>query len=307
MSSLKEIKKRIASVRSTLKITSAMKMVAMTKLQHAQQAVENMRPYEAQLSAMLHPLLYSAAAACCKSGSHTRSPFGSPAAEASDTSSFLGRRPVKSGRVCLVAFSSNSALCGSFNSNVIRLAKERIDELSKDFEVEVVSVGRKMAEAVKRMGFESPEDYSQLAAHGRYEGAAALAQTLIERYRCGRYDEIYLVHNHFVSTAVQKSVCERYLPDAEPQVESDTDGYDYILEPSAEKLLEDLMPKVLRLRIYTVLLDSLASEHAARAVAMQTATDNAELILNDLTLEYNKGRQQKITSEIMDIVCGSFL
>lgn len=284
MSSLKEIKNRIASVKSTLKITSAMKMVASAKLHKAQQAVENMRPYEAQLSGMLRSLQSRAGA----SGS-------------------IQRPDVRSGRVAVVAFSSNSSLCGGFNANVIKLAKAKVEELSASCEVEVHSVGRKMAEAMKRLGYVSPEDYTSLAAHGGYEGAAALAQKMIDAYTSGTYDEVYLIYNHFISTGVQKPVCERYLPVAEASVASESEGVEYILEPSASELLEELIPKVLRLGVYTVLLDSMASEHAARTVAMQTATDNGENILSELTLEYNKGRQQKITSEILDIVGGSML
>lgn len=286
MSSLKEIKNRIASVKSTLKITTAMKMVASAKLHKAQMAVENMRPYEAQLGGMLASLSRRATAS-------------------------LSRVPEKSGRVAVVAFSSNSSLCGGFNSNVIKAARAKVEELAareEVSEVQVFSVGRKMADAMKRLGYESPRDLSELAAHGGYEGAAELAQSLIDAYCEGKYDEVHLVYNHFVSTGLQVPQSKVYLPfEIEKSADAASEEDGYILEPSAAELLESLLPKVLRLEVYTVLLDSIASEHAARTVAMQTASDNAENILAELTLEYNKGRQQKITSEILDIVGGTMV
>jgi len=296
MPSLKEIKGRIGSVQSTLKITSAMKLVASAKLRKAQQTIEGMRPYERKLQGMLDHLVASGAQV---SGEYTRM------ARTQDE----GGNPVRQ-RVVLVAFASNSSLCGAFNANAVRLALETIRSYG-DADITVYSIGRKMADAMRKAGYPSPENYTKLADKPSYAPAADLAEKLMEDFREGRLDRIDLVYNHFVSSGKQVSVRETLLPmgavipsGAEGGVEK-SDDLDYILEPSASALLADLLPKSLRLKFYTALLDSNASEHAARTVAMQTATDNGEDLLQELTLQYNKSRQQKITSEILDLAGGS--
>ncbi|MBR4818109.1 MAG: ATP synthase F1 subunit gamma [Bacteroidales bacterium] len=302
MASLKETKGRIASVKSTLKITSAMKMVASAKLHKAQNAMESMTPYERKLREMLQLLISSIMA-----GDHDPNLLGGGPAKADV---FRGEMPAgRTGRVAIVAIASNSSLCGGFNGNVVREVKARVNALkSEGCEVEVISVGKKVAEPMKKAGYPSAEDWNELVAHMSYAGADSLAKMLQKAYADGKYSRIELVYNHFVSTATQKTVCETYLP-AQPLVfgegESREWPTDLIIEPSAEEMLADLLPLVRSLRIYTVILDSVAAEHAARTIAMQTATDNGEDILQELTLEYNKGRQQKITSEILDIVGGS--
>ena len=208
-----------------------------------------------------------------------------------------------------MAFASNSSLCGGFNGNVVREVKARVNALKAEgCEVEVISVGKKVAEPMKRAGYPSAKDWNDLVAHVSYASADALAKMLQKAFADGKYGRIELIYNHFVSTATQKVVCETYLP-AQPVIpvggETREWPEDLIIEPSAEEMLADLLPLVRSLRIYTVILDSVAAEHAARTIAMQTATDNGENILQELTLEYNKGRQQKITSEILDIVGGS--
>ena len=210
--------------------------------------------------------------------------------------------------MAIVAFASNSSLCGGFNGNAIRETRSRIAELEKEgYKVDVYSVGKKMADAMKRLGYPSAGDWSDLLAHPSYEEADSLAKLLQQAYFDGRYSRIELIYNHFVSTAKQVVMTETYLP-AEPLawVESlPVAPENLIIEPSVSEMIADLLPRVRSLRIYTVVLDCCAAEHAARTIAMQTATDNGENILQDLTLEYNKGRQQKITSEILDIVGGS--
>ena len=285
MASLKETKGRIASVKSTLKITSAMKMVASAKLHKAQNAIESMTPYERKLREMLQLL--------------------QRVAQFSEGMS----DPVSSKCVAIVAIASNSSLCGGFNGNVVREVKARVNALkSEGCDVDVISVGRKVAEAMKKAGYPSSEDWNDIVGHVSYAGADSLAKMLQKAYADGKYNRIELIYNHFVSTATQKTVCETYLP-AQPLSFEEGDSRewpeDLIIEPSAEEMLADLLPLVRSLRIYTVILDSVAAEHAARTIAMQTATDNGEDILQELTLEYNKGRQQKITSEILDIVGGS--
>ena len=286
MPSLKEIKGRIGSVQSTLKITSAMKLVASAKLRKAQQTIEGMRPYERKLQGMLDHLVASGAKL---SGEYTRTP-----AEGA------GKL-----RIALVAFASNSSLCGAFNANAVRLTLETIRSYG-EADVTVYSIGRKMADSMRKAGHPSPADYQKLADKPAYAPAAELAEQLMADFLAGRLDRIDLVYNHFVSSGKQVPVRETLLPmgDVIPS-EAKESEVDYILEPSASALLADLLPKSLRLKFYTALLDSNASEHAARTVAMQTATDNGEDLLQELTLQYNKSRQQKITSEILDLAGGS--
>ena len=305
MPSLKEIKGRIGSVQSTLKITSAMKLVASAKLRKAQQTIEGMRPYERKLQGMLDHLVASGAKL---SGEFTRTP-----AEGA------GKL-----RIALVAFASNSSLCGAFNANAVRLTLETIRSYG-DADVTVYSIGRKMADSMRKAGKPSPADYQKLADKPSYAPAAELAEKLMADFLAGRLDRIDLVYNHFVSSGKQVPVRETLLPMGEipgqarnedesaptaspgtpTLIPGSTRDLDYILEPSASALLADLLPKSLRLKFYTALLDSNASEHAARTVAMQTATDNGEDLLQELTLQYNKSRQQKITSEILDLAGGS--
>ena len=299
MPSLKEIKGRIGSVQSTLKITSAMKLVASAKLRKAQQTIEGMRPYERKLQGMLDHLVASGAKV---SGEYTRTPAEGASRQ----------------RIALVAFASNSSLCGAFNANAVRLTLETVRSYG-DADVTVYSIGRKMADSMRKAGHPSPADYQKLADKPSYAPAAELAEKLMEDFLAGRLDRIDLVYNHFVSSGKQVPVRETLLPmavspraslgrnDKETVISSEVgkSEVDYILEPSASALLADLLPKSLRLKFYTALLDSNASEHAARTVAMQTATDNGEDLLQELTLQYNQSRQQKITSEILDLAGGS--
>ena len=277
MPTLKETKGRINSVRNTLKITSAMKLVASAKLRKAQQAIESMRPYERQLQRMLEEVC----------GSHE------PEALVDQSDSLRGRKAV-------VAIASNSALCGSFNANVI--AKVRSLRSPGDT---VWSIGRKMADAMRRDGFPSPDDLSAVAEHPAYAPVASLVEKLSEEFEKGRYSCVVLVYNHFVSTSRQEPVVEILLPEgkfvADDSLEREAS---LIIEPSRKEFLEALVPKTRKLKLYAALLDSSAAEQAARTVAMQTATDNGEDLLEDLTLQYNKGRQQKITSEILDLAGG---
>ena len=346
MASLREIKDHIASVRSTLKITSAMKLVASAKLRKAQQAAEGIRPYTAALSQMLAAVMADAPAipdGRAQNGAiyAREADFGGPRAQnqafyARETS---GADVAGAGRVAIVAVASNSSLCGAFNINVVHRVQELVAECkAAGAGVEVISVGRKMAEAMRKMGF-APEDHADLVGRNSFEKSSAFAQELIDAFNSGRYTRILLVYNHFVSTASQKVQVETYMPFGggqrmgytlrTPYPPTDEVGgaqlcwegpsgrleegiahpsapdSEYILEPSREEILATLLPQVMRLRIHTVLLDSIASEHAARMLAMQAASDNAEDLLSELTLEYNKGRQQKITSEILDLVGGA--
>lgn len=342
MPSLKEIKGRINSISSTLAITSAMKMVAAAKLQKAQMAIQNMLPYERRLHSMLIDLMgaVNMSAPASEEGSARLVSLSNQPdhTESEGAYSLMAQRQVH--RVAIVAFASNSSLCGAFNSNVIREATAVINEYRAsglgDADITVYSVGRKMAEAMRKLGFPSPADFTKMSDSPSYDAASALAQELFDGFVSGRFDKVELVYNHYKSTSSQPTTRQTYLPlsladaTADIQVgkitdsasESDTNRgaesvgapvvrqgspttEDLIVEPSKEELIATLLPKVVRLRVFTTLLDSTAAEHAARTVAMQLATDNGNDLLQELTLEYNKGRQQKITSEILDIVGGS--
>ena len=292
MPTLKEIKGRIGSVKSTLKITSAMKLVSSAKLRKAQNAIAAMRPYEEELRRMLE--MASGAGGVTET-------VTSPAKKAN----FAGDVPENvTSPAVIIAVASNSSLCGGFNANVI--AKVRSVRRPGDV---VYSIGRKMADAMARDGFSSPSDYSALSEHPAYAEAAALVEKLAGDFYEGRISGVTLVYTHFVSTSRQVPVVERLLPIETPDRVGGDEGAvipgpDAILEPSARELLEALLPRTLKLKLYAALLDSAAAEHAARTIAMQTATDNAEDLLAELTLQYNKGRQQKITSEILDLAGG---
>ena len=294
MPTLKEIKGRIASVRSTLKITSAMKLVASAKLRKAQMAIEAMRPYQEQLQGILTSLQGSSAT----DKADFMAPSPENAASASNRADFTAL-----GTKTIVASASDSSLCGSFNANAV--AKVRSIRQPGDT---VYAIGRKMADAMRRDGFASPADCSSLSEHPSYSDAAALVDKLAEE--AGHTGTVVLVYNHFVSTARQEPVVE-VLVGAAPQdngadavLSTGEESAGTIFEPSRKELLATLLPKTRKLKLYAALLDSAAAEHAARTVAMQTATDNAEDLLAELTLQYNKGRQQKITAEILDLAGG---
>ena len=320
MPSLKEIKGRIASVNSTRKITSAMKMVASSKLHHAQVAIQNMLPYETMLEHILKTFL---------------------AAEAEAQTVFDQERPVK--RVALVVYSSNSSLCGGFNANVIKMMQNIVAEYREHgiSDVEVYPVGRKVFEKAQKLGYDVQGDYSSLADKPNVRQCIDLAMELGKKFVDGKIDKVELVYHHFKSAGSQVLTRKTFLPiDIEEELERDherdltsilatkesqeylkknrrkknvnAEGQEvaplndnFIVEPDMHTVLSQLIPKLAHLMLYTALLDSVASEHAARMVAMQTATDNADELLRQLNLQYNKSRQQAITSELLDIVGGS--
>ena len=285
MASLKEVKGRIATVNNTRKITSAMKMVASAKLHKAQAASTNMLPYEQRLHGLLTNFL---------NGEEV-------------SSHYTITKEVK--RIALVVFSSNSSLCGGFNANVIKHTCQWLDEhqaLGKE-NILIYPIGRKVADAMIKQGYEVQGDFQHMADKPSFAEASALAQELMDKFERGEVDQVEVLYNHFKNTASQILTHEVYLPipiNASDEI-APKEETDYILEPSREELLQMLLPKVLRMKFYTILLDSNASEHAARTMAMQIATDNADDLLQELTLMYNKTRQQAITNELLDIVGGS--
>lgn len=293
MASLKEVKTRIASVNSTRKITSAMKMVASSKLHKAQQSIESMRPYERLLNKIMGTFVQSM--------------------EGELPSPYAAVRPVQ--RVALVVYTSNSSLCGGFNANIIKAFNKKVEAYRKEgVEVsQVVAFGKKALEAVRKAGWTDAQDCGVLLDHPAYAPAAKVAAELMQKFVDGEVDRVELIYHHFRSSASQVITQETLLPisidaTATGEAAEEKQGgrkLDFIVEPSKEQIVLQLIPKALYLKLYTALLDSLASEHAARVIAMQIATDNADELLRELTLTYNKTRQQAITTELLDIVGGS--
>lgn len=321
MPSLKEIKNRIASVNSTRKITSAMKMVASSKLHHAQVAIQNMLPYETLLEHILKSFLAS--------DRDIDMPFDKP-------------RQVH--RVALIVFTSNSSLCGGFNNNVIKKMIEVMNEYKTqgltDDDFLIYPVGRKVEEKVTKMGLKKAGSFLELADKPNSEGCRQLGTDVGTKWYRGEVDKVEMIYHHFKSAGSQILTRKTFLPiDLEDQLYEDKErdlssdvvtakaqeykrrhGHqgeesereeakplndDFIVEPDVETVLRELVPKELHLMIYTALLDSAASEHAARMVAMQTATDNADELLRDLNLDYNKSRQAAITNELLDLAGGA--
>ena len=288
MASLKEIKGRIGSVEGTLKITSAMKMVASAKLHKAQGAIESMLPYDRQLHKIMVSLLSGDA----------------------KVTTPLCQHHDKIKRVAIVAIASNSSLCGGYNSNVVRHATAVINEYGKDIPGEAIDcyvIGRKLDQSLGKLkGFNQIRDYVEKGDNPTFATAQALATRLMNDYIAGKIDRVELVYMHFKNTASQIATREVFLPvPLETGGEAAVSTSGYIIEPTPSEVLNELIPDALCMKIFTVMLDAQAAEHAARTVAMQTATDNANDLLDELRIQYNKGRQAAITAELLDIVGGS--
>jgi F-type H+-transporting ATPase subunit gamma len=310
MSSLKEIKTRIASVKNTLKITSAMKMVASAKLHKAQTAIGNKLPYEQKLHHILAGLLEDDD---LQKALHDNLGFGNPHGHSAVVLEDVGLNQIPSKdvypRIAVVAISSNSSLCGAFNANVIKKYQETINILENQGyakeDIDIYVIGRKIAEAVRKSGYTVLDDRSELADKPSYDAAFDLASDLVDSFISGEVSQVVLVYSHFASPASQPVIRENYLPLPLHDYDgTDGDPVDYILEPDPLSLVKHLLPQVLLMKLYTVLLDANAAEHAARTLAMQIASDNAKDLIGELTLAYNKGRQQEITAEILDLVGG---
>ena len=280
MASLKEIKERINSVKSTLKITSAMKLMSSAKYHKFSSMMTPLKEYRDELQSCLNEL-------------------GVVGGD------FLKREDKDSARCCVVAISSNSSLCGGFNTNIIKKAKETLAESGEN--PACFFIGKKMCEAMAKSGFRSEKELNHLTERPNYKDAAELADILIDGYLSGQYSCVKLVYTHCRTPAHQECVVEEYLPcTVESGARSEVDILDrYNIETDVEGLRKELLSKLLHLHIYTMLLDSWQSEHAARLRAMQTATDNGDNMLSELTLEYNKSRQAKITAEILDLAGGA--
>ena len=288
MASLKEIRQRISSVRSTRQITNAMKMVSAAKLKKAQNAIIQIRPYANRLNDILVHL--------------------SGAVEPHIENPYIAQR--EPGKVLLVLVSANRGLCGGFNANVVRTIQELIgDRYPAQWSaknLDLLLIGRKGGEILKGKGYGTWERFDHLLENPSYEQTRTLADTLMNQFRSGRYDRMDLVYNQFKNAATQTVIHEQFLPVQLPQAEEPHREMPfYLFEPTLEYLITTLVPEALRVKLHKTILDSIAAEHGARMTAMYQATDNATEILHDLNIEYNKARQAAITSEIIEIISGA--
>jgi F-type H+-transporting ATPase subunit gamma len=285
MANLKEIRNRITSVGSTMQITSAMKMVSAAKLKRAQDAITQMRPYSEKLQEILSNL--------------------SATLDLSENA-FSDQREVKN--VLILAVSSNRGLCGGFNNNVIKRVNVLLNEEYKGKDVQVLCLGKKVTDAFRRSALRADNKTygtEDIFADLKFDNAAEIADNVMKAYLSKQFDEVVIVYNSFINAANQVVKTEQFLPIIPTVSEGTTSTGDYIFEPSKEEIVEELIPKSLKIQFYKSLLDSNASEHGARMTAMHKATDNAKDLQKSLKLSYNKARQAAITNEILEIVGGA--
>lgn len=282
MANLKEIRNRIASVSSTMQITSAMKMVSAAKLKKAQDAITAMRPYSEKLTELLQNL--------------------SATLDSDNGGIFAEQRPVN--KVLVVAITSNRGLCGAFNANIIKQVKN-IQQTYAGKQVDVLAIGKKGADVLKKTSTVI-DNQSSVFDSLSFENVAVIAQSLMDKFAAGEYDKIEVVYNHFKNAATQLVLTEQFLPLVPLETTKDNDAAtDYIFEPAKEEIVLSLIPLSLKTQLYKSVRDSFASEHGARMTAMHKATDNATELRNQLKLTYNKARQASITNEILEIVGGA--
>ncbi len=282
MANLKEIRSRIASVGSTMQITSAMKMVSAAKLKRAQDAITQMRPYANKLTELLANL--------------------SSTLDVSDGGVYSEKRELK--KVLFVTITSNRGLCGGFNANIIKKVKLLIEEDYKGKEVDIISIGKKSSEHFTKNKYNVVSTHDDLYADLSFSNTSDIAQSIMDSFTNKVYDKVILLYNQFKNAATQTVICEQFLP-IEASEESISEIGDYIFEPNKKDIVESLIPKSLKTQLYKSVLDSHASEHGARMTAMHKATDNAGELKKELTLSYNKARQAAITGEILEIVGGA--
>jgi len=278
MANLKELRVRITSIGSTMKITSAMKMVSAAKLKKAQDAIVQMRPYASKLTEILQK--------------------ASSTLDSSENAYGVVR---DTNRTRVVVITSNRGLCGAFNSSVVKKTKALMADSNDDFSI--VAIGKKAGDAFKddaRLVERNPELWDNIG----FEAASEYAQKLMDGYLAGEFDKVVLVYNAFRNAAVQEPTAEQMLP-ISMEVDGPVDTTEYLYEPTKSEILEDLIPTSLKTQFFASLLDANASEHGARMTAMHKATDNAKALQGDLKLEYNKARQAAITNEILEIVGGA--
>ncbi len=281
MANLKEIRNRIASVSSTMQITSAMKMVSAAKLKKAQDAITAMRPYADKLTELLQSL--------------------SASLDADSGNKFSTQRPVK--KVLVVAITSNRGLCGAFNSNIIKECYTLADEKYADLDVSFLVIGKKANDALSKK-YKVISNHSEIYDDLTFDNTAVIAERLMDKFVDADFDRIELVYNKFKNAATQIIMNEQFLPIV-PIENAGNVNVDYIFEPTKVEIVETLIPKSLKTQLYKAIRDSFASEHGARMTAMHKATDNATELRDQLKLTYNKARQAAITNEILEIVGGA--
>lgn len=291
MANLKEVRNRITSINSTQQITKAMKMVSAAKLKRATDAIVQLRPYAEKLREILSNL--------------------SATAEG-ELSPFMKQQ--EPNNVLVIVVASNRGLAGAFNMNVIKatnnLINERYSQQKQRGNVTLVTIGKKAYDFFNRRKFSIVGENTDLFANLNFEGTSQLAETIMKSFLDGKYDRVELVYNQFKNAGVQVLTTEQLLPLQRLEKEDENDAAlgtttDYILEPSKEKIIEELIPKSIKIQLYKAVLDSHASEHGARMTAMDKATDNAGELLKALKLSYNRARQAAITTELTEIVSGA--
>lgn len=288
MPSLKEVRTRITSVKSTQQITSAMKMVAASKLRRAQMAIVSMRPYAGKLNEILRNV--------------------SSSLDSSEENIYGDVRPLN--KVLLIAITSNRGLCGAFNANIIKKTRLLIETeyaaVNKQGGVDVITIGKKASEFFKKNNYQHLSAHDEFFDNLTFETVYPLAEDLLKKFKNKDYDRIVVVYNQFKNAATQLVTAEQLMPVLPPEQEEEGNSKaNYLFEPSKEEILGSLIPSIIKTQFYKTLLDSFASEHGARMTAMQAATDNAGELLRDLKLKYNKARQTAITGEILEIVGGA--
>ena len=282
MANLKEIRNRIASVSSTMQITSAMKMVSAAKLKKAQDAITAMRPYADKLTELLIGL--------------------SASLDDENGSAFSQQRPEN--RILLVPITSNRGLCGAFNSNIIKQVNNLVAEQFEGKQVDLLCIGKKGNDVLSKK-LEVVANHSELFDNLTFDTVEAVAEEMMEAFESEKYDSIYLVYNKFKNAATQIVMTEKFLPLVQENEGQDQAPMDYLFEPSEAEIVEQLIPKALKTQLFKAIRDSFASEHGARMTAMHKATDNASELRSQLKLTYNKARQAAITGEILEIVGGA--
>ena len=294
MANLKEVRTRIESVNSTKQITSAMKMVAASKLRKSQNAILALRPYAEKFSEILE-----------------RSTVNSQQSAVNNQwLTVNGQQPMVN-RVLIIPLSSNKGLCGVFNANVIRetinLIKNEYQDLLDNNRLDILCIGSKVEESLKFKKYPVVGNENVLLDDLTYENAASFAERLMKDFEDKKYDKIVFVYNQFKNAATQVLVTEQFLPVISQQSTDDSQQseVDYIYMPNKEDIFNVMLPKSLKMQVYKILLDSFASEQGARMISMTQATDNATELLKELNLSYNKARQSAITNELVEIVSGA--
>ena len=282
MANLKEIRNRIASVSSTMQITSAMKMVSAAKLKKAQDAITSMRPYANTLTELIQNL----------SGSLD-----------GDTQNLYTQvRPKQS--VLIISITSNRGLCGAFNANIIKKTRQLVDKEFKNQKVSLITIGKKGSEILNKTG-KVISSYDSVFDNLTYNNVSNIAEIVMNHYEKKTFDQVVLVYNRFKNAATQIIETEPFLPIVAEKKSENNSNVDYIFEPSKSEIISELLPKSLKMQLFKALRDSFASEHGARMTAMHKATDNATDLRDQLKLTYNKARQAAITNEILEIVGGA--